>query len=228
MNKRIPIHPRLRQRIFERDNFKCVNCGCSGDFNALEADHIISVKDGGTNDINNLQTLCYKCNMDKYYKKNITNKYLLDLKPLERLELIKERLNEYKSLTYDEFKVIFTQDELFKRLRINLFYIEDLFRCISGNKKNPPSFNQRYTKQRDEIIFILRQETGKTYRELEKLLKNYNLSMSFAQINRICAKFGEISTEEDKKDIKEAEKRKKEEENEEESTNNTEIPIKID
>ena len=64
---RIIIHPRKKQKVFEKDNFKCVICGASGDFNCLEADHIIPVVDGGTNEYSNLQTLCYKCNMKKRF-----------------------------------------------------------------------------------------------------------------------------------------------------------------
>jgi len=102
-------------------------------------------------------------------------------------------------------------------------------KALADSEKSSMSSAQvRFREQRDLMIWLFRKYTKLTYRQLENVFSDFNLSMSFAQINRICTKFGEISTEEDKKDIKEAEKRKKEEENEEESTNNTEIPIKID
>lgn len=187
--KRKAIHPRKKQKILERDNFKCVNCGVSGDFNALEVDHIISIKDGGTNDDSNLQTLCYKCNMVKYHKKNVTNRFLLDLTPLERLELIKNKLEEYKNLNYNEFKVVFTQDELFKRLRLSIFDIKDLFYDISKNKIKNKVQSNKYNKQRDLLLYILKEKTCLPYKELHNLLKSYNYSISFQQIAKICTKF---------------------------------------
>ena len=197
---RVPIHPRKRQKIFERDNFKCVNCGSLGDFNCLEVDHIVGIKDGGSNDDENLQTLCYKCNMNKYYKKNITDKFFLDLSPLKRLDLIKERLESYKHLTYSEFKVVFTQDELFKRLRINLMYIEDLFRDISGKKRKIDSNGmsiRKYTQQRNIIIKILKRETNKSLKELEILLGKEGIVLSFQQISKICSRIKDFSVKND-------------------------------
>ncbi len=188
-NKRKLIHPRKKQKILERDNFKCVNCNCNGDFNSLEVDHIISIKDGGTNDESNLQILCYKCNMNKYYNKDITNKFILTLNPLERLKIIKNRLKEYKDLTYNEFKVVFTQDELFKRLRLNLLYVEDLYRDISDNKREGNRAMNKYIIQRDLLVCILREKTGETFKELSESLNTYDISLSFQQISKICAKF---------------------------------------
>ena len=65
MNKRNPMNPRKKQKVFERDNFTCRNCGEDGTFKSLEVDHIIPVSKGGTDDLENLQTLCYECNMEK-------------------------------------------------------------------------------------------------------------------------------------------------------------------
>lgn len=55
----------LRQRILERDNYTCQNCGLSKDDEPhllLEVDHIIPVSKGGKTEESNLQTLCWKCN----------------------------------------------------------------------------------------------------------------------------------------------------------------------
>ena len=50
----------LQKQIFERDNYKCVLCGASGD---LQVDHIQSWKDYPDLrfDINNCRTLCKSC-----------------------------------------------------------------------------------------------------------------------------------------------------------------------
>lgn len=52
----------LRQKIFERDRYRCIACG---DHRNLECDHIVPLADGGTNDASNLQTLCKTCNASK-------------------------------------------------------------------------------------------------------------------------------------------------------------------
>lgn len=53
---------KLRGVIFERDGYKCTYCG-SKDF--LQCDHVISVYNGGSDDIDNLTTACRTCNLRK-------------------------------------------------------------------------------------------------------------------------------------------------------------------
>lgn len=52
----------IRTLVFERDNYKCVQCGSN---QHLQIDHIKSVYSGGENKICNLQTLCRSCNAGK-------------------------------------------------------------------------------------------------------------------------------------------------------------------
>ena len=52
----------LRIRIFSRDGWKCKKCLSPTD---LTIDHIKSVKRGGGNDDENLQSLCRSCNSSK-------------------------------------------------------------------------------------------------------------------------------------------------------------------
>jgi hypothetical protein len=55
-----------RFRILKRDNYRCTLCGHAADEGArLEVDHIIARAKGGTNDDNNLHTLCFGCNRGK-------------------------------------------------------------------------------------------------------------------------------------------------------------------
>jgi hypothetical protein len=56
----------LRLFIFERDKFKCVYCGLGAKDDAvLNVDHILPISKGGSNEPNNLQTLCRACNNGK-------------------------------------------------------------------------------------------------------------------------------------------------------------------
>ncbi|OGO92329.1 MAG: hypothetical protein A2Y17_08245 [Clostridiales bacterium GWF2_38_85] len=62
------INLRLRFKVMQRDNFKCCACGASPakDPNVeLHIDHIFPWSKGGETVIDNLQTLCSKCNLGK-------------------------------------------------------------------------------------------------------------------------------------------------------------------
>ena len=62
------VNLRLRFKVFQRDNFKCCICGASPATDStvqLHIDHIIPWSKGGETVIDNLQTLCSKCNTGK-------------------------------------------------------------------------------------------------------------------------------------------------------------------
>jgi len=59
------VSDRLRFKVFRRDNFRCVLCGSSPAITpglVLEPDHIIPWSKGGETVMDNLQTLCRRCN----------------------------------------------------------------------------------------------------------------------------------------------------------------------
>jgi len=62
------INNKKRLKILKRDNYKCVICGKSPATHVeifLHIDHIQPFSKGGSNDIDNLRTLCHKCNLGK-------------------------------------------------------------------------------------------------------------------------------------------------------------------
>ncbi|MBQ9781238.1 MAG: HNH endonuclease [Clostridia bacterium] len=62
------INLRLRFKVMQRDNFKCCACGASPAKDPsveLHIDHIFPWSKGGETEIDNLQTLCSKCNLGK-------------------------------------------------------------------------------------------------------------------------------------------------------------------
>ena len=63
--KRKKISKQLRAQILRRDNSKCRMCGRSIDEVSLEVDHIIPMSEGGTDELDNLATLCRDCNRGK-------------------------------------------------------------------------------------------------------------------------------------------------------------------
>ena len=62
------INLRLRFKVFLRDHFKCCACGASPAKDpavVLHVDHILPWSKGGETVLENLQTLCSKCNLGK-------------------------------------------------------------------------------------------------------------------------------------------------------------------
>lgn len=57
----------LRKRFFvlKRDGFTCKICGANGPGVKLEVDHVVPVAEGGSDSLDNLQTLCFGCNRGK-------------------------------------------------------------------------------------------------------------------------------------------------------------------
>jgi hypothetical protein len=63
--KKKPIPKVTRMLVMHRDNHECQHCGAGHD---LTIDHIHPESKGGTNDIENLQVLCRRCNCSKGVK----------------------------------------------------------------------------------------------------------------------------------------------------------------
>lgn len=61
--RRAKISIRRRFWIFKRDNYECRLCHRTDE--PLEVDHIVPVCHGGSDDLDNLQTLCWDCNRGK-------------------------------------------------------------------------------------------------------------------------------------------------------------------
>lgn len=62
----IGIRASIRWQVFERDDFRCVACGATAlDGAILHIDHILPRSKGGTDTMENYQTLCQTCNIGK-------------------------------------------------------------------------------------------------------------------------------------------------------------------
>ena len=63
--KRKSISDRIKNKVWRRDEGKCVQCGSN---KSLEFDHIIPHSKGGADTYRNLQLLCEPCNRSKSAK----------------------------------------------------------------------------------------------------------------------------------------------------------------
>lgn len=78
--QRVKVMPAIRWQVFQRDHWKCVACGRgSQDQIILQVDHILPRSRGGTDSLENLQTLCHFCNLGK------SNRDATDLRQRERV-----------------------------------------------------------------------------------------------------------------------------------------------
>lgn len=59
------ISVRTRFEVFKRDDFTCQYCGRKSPDVVLEADHIVPIVAGGSDDVINLTTSCWECNRGK-------------------------------------------------------------------------------------------------------------------------------------------------------------------
>jgi hypothetical protein len=63
--RRRTIRRSVRTLVLDRDSHTCQRCGRTAPEVKLEVDHIVPVAEGGTDALDNLQTLCRECNGGK-------------------------------------------------------------------------------------------------------------------------------------------------------------------
>lgn len=56
----------VREHVFKRDGFRCTYCGTTD--GPFQCDHMIPLRRGGTNSLDNLTTACADCNRRKHAK----------------------------------------------------------------------------------------------------------------------------------------------------------------
>ena len=62
MTERALIESHDKRRIYDRQNGLCAYCGQHRNIKYMTVDHIIPLSKGGTDEIDNLQCTCKKCN----------------------------------------------------------------------------------------------------------------------------------------------------------------------
>lgn len=95
----------LRYEILKRAKFRCVLCGISAEQKALEVDHILPRNSGGSDDISNLQALCYSCNAMKRDRddadfRQVAESYSLRQSGCLFCEISKDRIIAENELAY--------------------------------------------------------------------------------------------------------------------------------
>ena len=99
------ISKKVRFLVFERDFFTCQYCGRKPNCDdvVLHIDHIIPIKQGGSDEMSNLVTSCSSCNLGKGVKIINNIKTIADIE--KDVELSKERLNQMREMEKVELKL---------------------------------------------------------------------------------------------------------------------------
>jgi len=63
---RTPISDSEKVRVLTRARDRCECCGAHGHQRALEVDHIVPRNQSGSDDLSNLQAMCFRCNAGKH------------------------------------------------------------------------------------------------------------------------------------------------------------------
>lgn len=142
----------LRYEILKRAKFRCELCGISAEHKALEVDHILPRNHGGSDDLSNLQALCYSCNAMKRDRddedfRGIADEYTKRERGCVFCEISRERIvgeNELAFAIRDAFPVT----EL-HTLVIPKRHVSDLFDLYQPERN---AIQQLLNEQRSEIL----------------------------------------------------------------------------
>lgn len=102
--------PEVKEAIFKKDNYKCVWCG-RGRVDGVEicADHKLPKDKGGTNTIDNGQTLCTQCNLIKknYSQTEAGKRYVIKMYEQAVAQNDKKKIDFCKAIfdVYNNFKI---------------------------------------------------------------------------------------------------------------------------
>jgi hypothetical protein len=187
------IRPKLRFQVFTRDEFTCQYCGRTPDQDdvVLQVDHTVSVKDGGTNDIENLITSCFECNIGKGAK-SILKRTRTEQDIKEELDLAQERLAQIKALNKRKKSLAKVKDKIsFQETQwarditdgsLNLKIYTDIQKL-----RNKGTYTEDILKQALEITYNKHQKTefetiSKFMSYLQGVSRNISLSPEQQQI----------------------------------------------
>jgi diadenosine tetraphosphate (Ap4A) HIT family hydrolase len=134
----------IRYEVLKRAGFRCELCGIPAGERAIEVDHILPRKHGGTDDLTNLQALCFKCNANKGARDDTD------------FRVVRENLNVRESdcifCQHAEDRVV-TSNALAFAIRDN--YPVTPLHTLAISKRHAPSFFDLFEPERRAINLLL-------------------------------------------------------------------------
>lgn len=118
--------------------------------------------------------------------------------------------------------------------KIEKKYRDKKMKALELSSENPLTSGQiKYKEQRDILLYLFRKSSDMTYQEIDNYIADYGISMSYQQIAKICAKFGDVEKKKDPMPASQEElpnnqshSEKKTEENEPRGESRVKIPSK--
>jgi len=117
------IGKKIRFEVFKRDSFTCQYCGRSAPDVTLQVDHIKPRKEGGSDDILNLVTSCWECNIGKGGRK--LDDQTTVKKRKKQLDEIQERREQLTMLIDWQRGLMLIDDDIITQL-------DDLWSDLTG------------------------------------------------------------------------------------------------
>ena len=193
---RQPIPRKLRHEVFKRDGYRCRECGASKEETSLEIDHIVPVAKGGTNDIDNLQTLCRECNRMKHTDEWVGGETdssqienLIDFKK-EEISNLEQELNSISSeneVIECKYKIIKLNEEIDK-LSVELEEAkaqeaENLQSHLNGQEREQ-LYKSIYVSITDEKLNDLKEELKRFNYTTKEQYANYLFDISNSEFDK--------------------------------------------
>ena len=148
----------IRYNVLKDAKFRCELCGVSADTKALEVDHIIPRNKGGTDEISNLQALCYSCNAMKRDKdstefRKVKESYEVREEGCLFCEIQKERILDEDNLFYvirDGFPVTDLHTLVIPKRHVETYF--DLYQPeLNSCNKMIQKFKQQIEKEDESV-----------------------------------------------------------------------------
>ena len=198
---RIKLPYGMKEKIFRRDGYRCRMCGASKD-NGIELtiDHIKPLADGGTNDIDNLQTLCKECNENKS-NLNFPSGLEIDIETKENeLKLLNDLLTHEESKLSDYINDDERLDALFNIKQLKEKHIppietelkelhkkyaieqQNLRREQQEKERQDKLFKKLYVNLSKKELSFLNNYLDKNYKSDEDMLKDVSKNYSENEI----------------------------------------------
>lgn len=192
---RIPFSRNIRDKVFKRDGYRCVRCGASNKEKRLEVDHIIPISRGGTNDMDNLQTLCWECNKDKgavvpdLGSKNDIEIKGNELKTLNRV--LEENKNKLNAATNENDRKKYANK--INQLEKNIFPVRKELDELKNKYPKERRIDEVKIKKIEKEILFTKLHVELSSREKSILKNHFNLNSltNEAMLKRICEKYTE-------------------------------------
>ncbi|PPC95218.1 MAG: HNH endonuclease [Methylotenera sp.] len=179
--KRKAFSSKIRFEVFKRDSFKCQYCGSSAPDVILHVDHIHPVSKGGDNDITNLITSCFDCNMGKKHRL-LTDNAVIAKQKVQLDELNEKRLQLELMLKWRKELQAISK----KSLSVAVSQWNSMIEGYSLNEFGEGQLNKLVVKFGLNAVLDAMQIAEKYLKKEDGVLTKESCSLAFDKLGGIC------------------------------------------